>query len=485
MKNESSSHRTEGFAMSKDDENWDVFVSYARSDDGGMGPAETGWVSDFVEDLQQALGSRLGEIPRVFFDLRSAGAGNGELEVFERAASKSVIFIGVGSPAYTKRNWPRAELAAFTSKCLDSRRLFLVECVPLGTGDAYPTALSKKIAMRFYKKLHNSRATSPLARATSEYYPLILDLSVKIEDVLRDHRGELPPKKACRTVLIAQGTDDVEDDIDSLRRYLSQYSDEVAVLPRTPYPQGGEEFKRAFGKDLADADIAVQLLGRTMGKAPPDLPLGYTRFQFEQSQAARKQVIQWRHPEISPDTISNPDYKAMVNSRSVTVCGLEEFKARVLAAARLPAASEDTRDQAEVFINADRTNIDVAESIEREFVRESFSTALPKFGGSTGENRAHLESMLTECGVIVFVHGSTERIWLRTQTELFKILRPERITEPRSLAVCTVPPALLEKEPEGFAQIDCSDSWDTERVRKFILDLKGTEGLPADRQASP
>jgi hypothetical protein len=70
-----------------------------------------------------------------------------------------------------------------------------------------------------------------------------------------------------RTVLLAQVTDDVEDEADQLLRYLNQYGDEIVVLPKASYSQGGEAFMTAFRQDLGQAELFVQILGRRAGRA--------------------------------------------------------------------------------------------------------------------------------------------------------------------------------------------------------------------------
>jgi hypothetical protein len=88
----------------------------------------------------------------------------------------------------------------------------------------------------------------------------------------------------------------LEEEREQVRRYLEQFN--ITVLPKDNYPQGGNDFKTAFTKDLSVAGFFVQLLGPKQGRTPPDLPEGYTRFQHNQALEANMQLMQWRHPEL-------------------------------------------------------------------------------------------------------------------------------------------------------------------------------------------
>src|SRR5207302_5717011 len=58
-----------------------------------------------------------------------------------------------------------------------------------------------------------------------------------------------------RRVLLAQVTEDLDEERDELRRYLDQFG--VPVVAAGTYPQGGDAFKRAFEADLAEAGLLV------------------------------------------------------------------------------------------------------------------------------------------------------------------------------------------------------------------------------------
>jgi len=477
------------------DVDWDVFISYARRDDQALREGEKGWVSAFVHALKVAVGQFMGEEVEFFFDLEDAGAGFNDLEFIKKCAAGSALMVSIVSPTYCRREWTRAELDVFCARWPDSSRLLTLERLPIGLEDEPPEAIWQKNRLGFWQAVPNAKAKAPLQPSSDRFNERLLDFADRLKTRLRALRAEHrpapiapagkraivpapiepgPPPPAQRTVLIAQGTDDVADAIDSVRRHLGQFAAEVRVLPTEDYPQGGKEFEKAFRKDLEEADIFVQLLGARAGRVPPDLPGGYTRFQLEAAREAGKKILQWRHAELDLESVPDEGYRALLDDPRVAV-GLEEFKGRIIQEVRQRDPLPAEFDPAKVFINADKTNFLIAEDIGDEFRREAYLIEFPKFDGSSGENRLHLNKMLIECGVLVLVHGSPRPSWVASQKRLFEYVRPQREIDLDGLAVCTVPPgAPLGPELIGneFHEIDCSAGFEPEVVRDFIVTLK-------------
>ena len=480
---------------------WDVFISYARFDDEPLVPGERGWVSSFVNALRVAVRSFLGEEISLYFDLNAVRRGEDDIEDMMRAVSSSAIMVAVASPAYCKRKWTMAELDAFQSRSDDRHRLLVAERLPVGGEEGWPEVLDSKIRMQFWHAQpgREARAPFPLAPGTEQYGQLLMDLAHNLQGQLRALRNARraletappepgPPAAAngARQILLAQPTDDAADEVDDLRRYLAQYGDRVGLLPSHAYPQGGAQFAAAFEADLAAADLFVQLLGDSAGRRPPDLPSGYTRFQLERAKAAGKKILQWRHPALDVGAIPDEGYRAIVADPDVVVCGFEAFKRQVRDWVDESEVTVEPFQETRVFISADRANLITAQGLAAEFSAEKYEPVLPKFDGSTSENRSHLYRMMAECGIVVVVNGVRPPIWFDNQKRLFEVIRPERKADPHGLAVCTVPPAdELKPETIGseFHHIDCSDGWDPDRVRGWIASLKQRAARPAPEVA--
>lgn len=486
---------------------YDLFVSYAHTDDISSDGQE-GWVAQFVRHVEAALRQRLGGagVLQVFFDSRATGA-NYQLAEMLTAVEGSALFLAVGSPSYAGRNWPHQELERFVSATPDLSRLFVIECLPLSDGESYPSPLDEHVRLEFWKRTGRRQipmAISPIAES-QEFSTLVHSLASDMREKLlrmrhtvtgaglvppRPQRAALattPPREvrasgsdARKTILIAQPTDDVADEADQLVRYLSQFGDEVVLLPRAGYSQGGEAFMAAFRRDLADAGLFVQLLGRRPGRVPPDLPLGYTQFQLETAKSAGIEIMQWRHPDL--DTASGGDaaYQAMLSAETVVASGLEAFKGQVLGWARkrapAPRKVVARTDSPTVFINADQNDLTIAKEIERECLQQALTTFLPMCGPSSEASRKDLEENLTDCDVLLFIYGDTTQDWIRSQLRFFGKVKPRREADPKLLAICSGPPA--QKPDIGVTLpnahvINCPDGWDMASVRRLLEEHTG------------
>jgi CheY-like chemotaxis protein len=474
---------------------YDVFVSYAHADEAADSSGK--WVTQFVDSLRGALKLRLGGANelRIFFDSASLG-GNQQLNEMLAVAGRSAVFLAVASRSYAARDWTRQELDAFCQRPEDTQRLFAAECLPLGDDETYPAPLQNHHRMPFWRVLTASSSTPiPLSQAYEPevFHQRIHDLAEQIRNQLlalrkqRSREIRLPAamnlaqpaaentnqQAHSRRILLAQVTDDLEDDRDQLRRYLEQCG--LPIVPAASYPQGGDAFKAAFRDDLAQANLFVQLLGKQPGRAPPDLTEGYTRFQYEAAAAQGIEIVQWRRPDLNLDDVTNPQQRALLAGETVIATGLESFKAEVLRRARRPSVPQHKSSRpALVFINADKEDADIAKILQAEFGRHHFAAVVPTLDGMAEEVRADLEENIIECDALVLVYGHSTPVWVRGQLRLYNKLKARRTEPPRLLALYTGPPPT--KPDIGFTfpdvrQIDCRSAVTLDPVRALIEEL--------------
>jgi hypothetical protein len=479
---------------------YDIFVSYARQDDFAA-KGQDGWVTQFLDRLDPALRQRLGGSGRslkIFFDREAIGA-NYRLPEILAAVKRSALFLVVGSPCYVASDWANQELQTFVAHTSVPSRIFLIEFLPMSGDEGYPASLANHARSEFWmpsKHRHTPMSLSPTSDA-EEFLPLVHSLAADLRDKLmlmrvlpraqsvsfaatnrttsqadridssRPTGGESAPK---RTVLLAQGTDDVEDEIEQMRRFLGQFDDEVSVLPAAGYPQGGEAFRAAVSEDLAKSGLFVQLLGRRFGRKPPDLPEGYTLCQLEAARAAQVPIMQWRHPELETSAVTDPLYREIVTAETVVSSGLEAFKRQILDWVREPQPRPRCTRSSTVFINADDKDMTIAKQVERECLASALTTILPMFGPSSEANRKDLAETLTECDVIVFIYGDTTQDWIRAQLRFFSKVKSRREAEPRLLAICNGPPpkADIGISFPNAQVINCPDGWNLDPIRKLI-----------------
>ncbi|HMD40886.1 MAG TPA: toll/interleukin-1 receptor domain-containing protein [Candidatus Acidoferrum sp.] len=482
---------------------YDLFVSYAHADNASTEEPE-GWVTQFVSRLRTALCQRLGASRElsVFCDSNEVRA-NSRLPDLIKATKSSALFLAIGSPSYIAQDWTNRELESFIAQNEDLSRLFMIEYLPLNAEERYPSPLDENIHLEFWRASGPRSIPMPLSihRDRDEFSTLIHTLAADLGKKLfslrllpRSPRVQAQTERAMpraessanvkaagqtestkRTVLLAQTTEDLEDEVDQLRSFLQQYAEEIAVLPVGGYPQGGEAFKSAFQSDIGRTDLFVQLLGKRAGRVPPDLPEGYTRFQSELAKSSNVPRLQWRRPDVDPESVTDSTYKAILKSETVIASGLEAFKLQILKEIRKSKEKEKVRKVkfSTVFINADSNDLEIAREVERECVQNALTAILPATGPSSEETRRDLEENLIDCDVLLFFYGNTTQAWIRHQLMRFNKVRPQRESSPKLLAICSGPPPKPEigiSFPDARV-IDCPTGWNIEAIKKLITEL--------------
>jgi hypothetical protein len=286
------------------------------------------------------------------------------------------------------------------------------------------------------------------------------------------------PSSRRKTIVLAQTTDDVEDEVDQLRSFLMQYEDEITILPKIGYPQGGDSFMAAFQADIAQADLFVQLLGKRPGRMPPDLPEGYTRFQSNTAKSAKVLTLQWRRPDLDVEAVSDSAYRAILKSETVIASGLEAFKLQILKEIRKSNNNNNKEGARQakysrVFINADSEDLAIAKEVERECVQNALTAILPVTGATSEETRRDLEENLIDCDILLFFYGNTSQAWIRGQLKRFSKVRPQRESPPKLLAICSGPPPKPDigiSFPDAHL-IQCPSGWDLDAIRKLIVEF--------------
>jgi hypothetical protein len=479
---------------------YDLFVSYAHADNV-IAEEEEGWITQFVSRLRAALGMRLGTSSelKIFCDSNEIRA-NSRLPELLLATRKSALFLAIGSPSYVASDWTRRELATFVEQNPDLSRLFMIEFLPLNSDERYPSPLHENIRLRFWKSSGPRNLEMSLSPHADRdlFSSLIHTLAADIGKELIKRRVLHPLKaqswigektheaviiggsdtqlaRPKKTVLLAQTTEDLDDELDQLRSFLLQHGDEVTVLPSSGYPQGGDAFKSAFRSDLAQAELFVQLLGKRAGRMPPDLPEGYTHFQSESAKSSTATILQWRHPDLDPESVLDSDYKSMLQAETVIASGLESFKLQILKDLRKGKVSVRPARSSTVFINVDDKDLEIAKEVERECLQNALTTILPMSGPSSEAVRNDLAENLIDCDILIFIYGDTTQDWIRGQLRFFNKVRPKRESPPKLLAICSGPPPKADigiHFPDAH-MIDCPSGWNLEPIKKLFSEFAG------------
>jgi hypothetical protein len=291
------------------------------------------------------------------------------------------------------------------------------------------------------------------------------------------HPSVLRSTAAGRIIYLAQTTDDLDEEREQVRRYVEQYG--IRVVPENLYPQGGSEFVAAVDADLERADAFVQLFGSRPTRRPPDLPLGYDRAQFERAVGRGMPIVQWLRPDIDPRNVSDPQHAALLSGENVMRIGLEAFKADVVRRLEKPPEPVSLVSAAGpeqfVFINADGSDIQLAEALRKEFTSAQVSAAVPILQGSSEDVRLDLEENIVECDALVMVYGAATPVWVRGQLRLYSKLKHRRKEPLKALAIYLGPP---EAKPDigmdmpEVKKIDYREGAAAESVRQFLAGMR-------------
>jgi hypothetical protein len=470
----------------------DVFVSFAHLDNVAIGSGSP-WINAFVSDLKKVLRMRLGV--REEDGLTVYFTGHGSLQagvdldasLMENAAS-AASFIAITSPAYVVADsYTMRELHAFLHAMGQEARIYAIEHSPLDSNDEYPLALRRLKRMPFWQRHPEREMPVTVSAGSDVYLQLLIDLAEQVRRQLKAMRAgtaapsaePLPASPQLRSaalgsrgIFLAQVTDDLESEREQVRRYLEQYG--LNVLPEATYPQGGEDFALHVERDLARSELFVQLLGRTHAKRPPDLPGGYDRLQFERAVARGLPVLQWSRPDVDTATVTDEAHAQLLGGENVMRVGLESFKAEIVRRDAKPSGKAPAGEERFIFINADRSDIQLADSLRREFAGSKVSAAIPLLQGSSEDVRLDLEENLVDCDALVMVYGEATPVWVRGQLRLYSKLKHRRKQPMKALAICLGPPDAKPDIGMDFAdlkQIDCRSGVAAEALRQFLAGI--------------
>jgi hypothetical protein len=471
----------------------DLFVSYAHFDNE-EDAQQTRWVSRFQADLRNALRQRLGETPEVFFDTRDLQA-HGRTELLLESARQSAVFLAVFSPSYLARDFTIKELQAFAAVEGPIDRIVTVELLPVEEPKQHPLLAGRRRTPFWWRDSSEEDIPLPLtSRFNAEKYNERLQiLAYQVKKLLTDLREQglqasaaqaVPaaqattrPATSGKPVLLAQTTDDLYGDCQRVRVQLEQFG--IEVLPKDDYPQGGPDFTAAFAADLAKSGLFVQLLGGSFAsRKPPDLPKTYAQHQYDAAKQASVPILQWRRPDVDLATVTHRD-KQLLDGPEVAAVSLEEFKAEIIRRHKAqqkpePETQPEPQGHCHFFINADRSDKELADSLLKLFEnRGNCTAARPLFEGSATEIAEDLEANLINCEALLLVYGDAPPAWVRAQLLRYSKLERSRQGPLRLKTILFGPPTPKAEIAwsGGFEKIDCQDGSAVDRVREILKGL--------------
>lgn len=510
----------------------DIFISYTHLDNEAD-EQNVRWVSEFRNHFESHLRKRLGsDDVSVFFDSSNLEAYH-ELASLVENVRGSAIFLAVLSRAYIARDWTIKELTAFNEAVQQGNgavaginRIIAIEILPFEENEQIAALLAGPKGMgikrtRFYYKDPETKIDYTLKPTNSDNYgKSIAELAENCVSLLRELKARTAsrpePTKASalplrsKTVLLAQSTDDLYDEAQTVRTYLEQFG--AKVLPEGDYPGGGTEFAKAVRADLERADLFVQLLSKSPSKRPSDLrqsenepSQSYSVFQYEAAKRRRVPTLQWHRPDIDPELITHHD-RQLLSGPDVRVMGLQEFmkeiktrfekqaleeaaakrreeeakqreedaKRRVLENPARQNGEEIPPDESAFFINAYDDDHDLANMLLEAFQARHRNAFLTRYKGSAKEKDEEIDENWINCDGLLLVFGKAPAGWVLAQLRRYIKLAGRRERPPRCKKLLLAPGAQPPDElgiATSFEAIDYRDGATSDRIQKFVGEL--------------
>lgn len=280
-----------------------VFVSYATVDDR---PAKCGWVSAFVNNLNESLAAAFGlrDPSRIWWDRSNIDEEASLTDQIRTKVQQSACMVAILSRGYSKSKWCRQEREAFLAAMAGQpdahRRLFLIDIGNLDQRDR-PPEFSDKRGRYFYVQPPNTTDIAdrqPLGFPTPDpqnkdhmaFFAHIDQLAKDLYERVSKLPGftpVVPPIKPNSdvTLFVAEAADDVAEEREEVVRFLS---DHFRVLPAIddPLPNRWDPWQASVDAALDASTLFVQVLGTLPGRKIAGSDQKLVIAQYEKAQTA-------------------------------------------------------------------------------------------------------------------------------------------------------------------------------------------------------
>jgi hypothetical protein len=362
----------------------DVFVSYARADDGvPLGAAtDVGWVTSLAANIN--IGPNVLR-KDVFIDHRLSPGDSFSHDLEERVRGSRTLVLLL-SQNYIDSYWCGREIATFAERYGGAggvpQDVFVVDLCPFEDLQRVPVAVSqlRKHLLHagfWYRPVDGSTTElagypSPSANhkeGEQHYWRALMELRTGLDKRLRALRAALPASgtspapvpaatvaeaappapradadttapSACtspdlaaskpqHTVLLADCTEDLESKRLTLRQSLE--AEGVRVLPAGDYVElSADEFDAAIQDDLRQSALYVQLLSTTVGRKPRGMAAPMAQLQAQRASASGLPCMQWCETLPGPGKIVDAAHALLFQTPDLRATHLTEFGAMVL-----------------------------------------------------------------------------------------------------------------------------------------------------------
>jgi hypothetical protein len=410
----------------------DVFISYAHADDEVPQGARTGWVTTLVGELRKILRRKLGGSgAEIWMDHQLAADAAVSDELRARLRESRTLIL-VMSPGYQQSDWCQRELANFLLAS-ESKRLranvFVIEIEPVER-TSWPRALQdlELTPVRFWSREFEDAAPVllgyplPPLDGSSSYWRNLNELAHWLAARLA---APAAPADTLRVVLVAETTDDLDEQRESVAALLRQQHFEP--VPPRGYPRDTENaYLQALRSDLREASLFVQLLGPYEGKRLPAGEPAVT-LQAREALAAHRDraltLLQWREATLDLASVKSESHRRLLSGPFVRASGIEEFRRAILdtlanaRSARSPesGAGPAVEQPFNICVEADPADRDLESALVETLKANDVVAVVPPPGDANEPFPRALErhrQVLGGSAGVLFVYGQASLSWL-------------------------------------------------------------------------
>lgn len=456
----------------------DVFISYAHVDNEETlfeGGKSIRWVTILKDELKTRLKGGLGiNSVEIWMDREDLPGNESVTASLETAVCNTATMIVILSEGYKNSMWCNKEVRDFVSSAHNEGRLFIVHLQDIPLNDR-PKMMQDLNGFIFFGKGGND----PLSPNSELFVNRLVDLKtslckklkeLKLQRTLNEDSQEHPLNTVQNSmaVLLAEGSPDLDEDLDSIRRYLDQLG--YRVLPDRPYRSSAQEYKEMLDQDLLQAKLFVQLLGPWGTRRTEDFPNGLEALQLDRAKAAKLEILRAYRPDtVDFEKVKNP-HRMLLQEPDVMAMDLEEFKSRIkrkLEEVRLreTMTSEGEDLEKPVIIYTNRKDEKSAKTIQRVLSTKSIASIIYFHH----EPLIEKAKQLNPAGLILVYGEAAEQTWVRDRVTDFRDMR--RCRKPFE-PVC----ALYFDPPEKRDQMLISP------LPPFLCDLDSNSGEDAYKE---
>lgn len=488
----------------------DAFISYSHIDNVGLMDGSKGWITNLHRALEIRVAQLLGEKPEIWRDPKLAGNDVFENTLVEKLQRVAVL-ITIVSPRYVKSEWTRRELVEFWKAAEaqggvsfhDKARIFKVLKTPISR-EMDPPELQPLLGYEFFHVDAESGRVHELdeafgTQAQRDFWMKLDDLAHDVAALLEMLKAEsLPTQLAVQStrkeaIFLAETTDDLKDQRESIRRDLQQHG--YTVLPARGLPLVVSDMKASLEQDLAHCRMSVHPIGKNYGWIPEGSSVSFLEIQNElaiergkqggfvrllwipaglqvEDERQAKVINQFRMDprlQLGADLLETifEDLRTVIHNR------LQETPPNAQPKSSMDAAGACC---GQIYLLYDQRDAASVSSYADALFDQGFDVLHPTFEGDEADVRQCHEENLRVCDGVLIFFGSANEGWVRRKLrEVQKSVGYGRTGPLPTVAISCVGAKTAEKErfrtheaPVMF-QMDC---FSPDMLQSFVSRIK-------------